>query len=518
MLKKCGLDKKPPGTKLHGKGSVSDCDDTKGRTRSDSTAESVPDTSDAEGSAPPTFSTATTPRTPTIRNDPLPNSSFPQLFQYSILNVETLSGPSEGKCGGFGSPIFQTPCTPSSIDSGISIRTHATILSPNESKSKKPSFAISAPQPPLPPGPEESAPPLPLQDIEAPPPLPPLPPTQGEELETGGIENISSDEDKPLSPVFATPPPPSSSPRSSSTAVNTDCTFDPSLGLKTLLADKSKASVAVAAPLATKYVASSSPRPAYELEVEEISGDESPVMVYFEPLKVESISDDDAGGEGGAGAIVGGGDDMEISDNENEDNVIEVNVETGGNFIPTAGPMMGPHPMHLPPHPPAFLPGFFPPMPPPPMGGFPPFHHHHFSPHHMMPPPGPTQSPPPLPERQRNRSRRYYDSPPGPFIKDHQVSRPPNGYIGSRWHSSRSYSKSKVLRNFPIPKDKTEAISQDVLFKAMEQLRLILLNDVHKKIVESSAYPVLDLYWEKREKEVREECREREMGGGGCKH
>ena len=36
----------------------------------------------------------------------------------------------------------------------------------------------------------------------------------------------------------------------------------------------------------------------------------------------------------------------------------------------------------------------------------------------------------------------------------------------------------------------------------MEQLRLILLNDVHKKIVENSAYPVLDSHWEKREKEV----------------
>lgn len=61
-----------------------------------------------------------------------------------------------------------------------------------------------------------------------------------------------------------------------------------------------------------------------------------------------------------------------------------------------------------------------------------------------------------------------------------------------------------MLRNFSSPKNKTESISQDVLFKAMEQLRLILLNDVHKKIVESSAYPVLDAHWEKREKEKRE--------------
>ena len=59
-----------------------------------------------------------------------------------------------------------------------------------------------------------------------------------------------------------------------------------------------------------------------------------------------------------------------------------------------------------------------------------------------------------------------------------------------------------MLKGFSPPKNKRESISQDVLCKAMEQLRLILLNDVHKKIVENSAYPVLDSHWEKREKEV----------------
>lgn len=58
------------------------------------------------------------------------------------------------------------------------------------------------------------------------------------------------------------------------------------------------------------------------------------------------------------------------------------------------------------------------------------------------------------------------------------------------------------MKNFSSPKSKVESISQDVLFKAMEQLRLILLNDVHKKIVESSSYPVLDSHWEKREEKV----------------
>ena len=59
-----------------------------------------------------------------------------------------------------------------------------------------------------------------------------------------------------------------------------------------------------------------------------------------------------------------------------------------------------------------------------------------------------------------------------------------------------------MLKGFSSPKNKRESIGQDVLYKAMEQLRLILLNDVHKKIVENSAYPVLDSHWEKREKEV----------------
>lgn len=247
-------------------------------------------------------------------------------------------------------------------------------------------------------------------------------------------------------------------------------------------------------------MASSSPRPAYELEVEEISGDESPVMVYFEPLKVESISDDDGD------AMVMGGDDMEISDNENDqDDVIELNVETARVF--PAESMLRPHPHPHMPHP-SFHPGlpFFSPHGHPLPGTFP-LHppHPNFPPHLILP----SHSPPPAhrPGRRRggDSSRRPYESPPHPFTKDRKEPLPPrNGYIrsGSRFPPSRSFSKSKVLRNFPSPRNRTESISQDVLFKAMEQLRLILLNDVHKKIVESSSYPVLDAHWEKREKEV----------------
>ena len=481
--------------KTGGKGSVSDTEDI-ARGRSESITESTADGNETDADTAQTIvSTATTPITPTVKSDPLPNTNFPHLFQYSILNVES-PGPSDGVGGGvFGSPVFPAPCTPSSVDSGISIRTHNTLLSPNEAKFKKlPLSTFSTTLPPLPP--EESAPPLPPQEVEAPPPLPPHPPAVGEEEAepAGGIENISSDEEKPESPVCATTSP------SRNHLVNSDHTFDPSLGLKTLLTTMGEGAKSSNVP----YAASASPRPAYELEVEEISGDESPVMVYFEPLKVESISDDE-NNEGVAGGVsTGGGDDMEIdSDNENEqNNLIEVNVETA-RYFPTVEPMMGPHPHHMPPHPPFHHPNFYPhPLPPPHPGAFPPMH-----PHFMMFPP--SHSPPPQHGgRRRGSPRRHYDSPPGPFIKDHQVPRPPNGYIGSvsRFPPSRSFSKSKVLRNFSSPKNRTEIISQDVLFKAMEQLRLILLNDVHKKIVESSAYPVLDSHWEKRENEV---------GGGG---
>jgi hypothetical protein len=107
----------------------------------------------------------------------------------------------------------------------------------------------------------------------------------------------------------------------------------------------------------------------------------------------------------------------------------------------------------------------------------------------------------PPPPHEPVRPHPFHNSPPPHFINDIHPSRLPNGYIG-RHPPSRSFSKSKMLKGFSPPKNKRESISQDVLCKAMEQLRLILLNDVHKKIVENSAYPVLDSHWEKREKGV----------------
>ena len=614
MLKKCGLDKPRPRQPSKDSAAESEDGSHHNRPRTDSITEAV---SESEGDTTQTATTsmASTPHTPPTlppRKTSTSSSSSCDLFAppvihypFSSLNLICFAlsrTPSES------SPGIHTP---SSIDSGISLRRSSSSLrSPTVDLSKlKKSWSSSQPLPPLPP-PEENAPPLPPPPQDSampPPPLPPLPPAPSEDGPRGGggisndygIENISSDEDEPgvaklplpqmrngkisfsikpksvISPVSSSP---SSSPQVSGTgkAMNgsTLNAFDPSLGLQNLLAKARSLSLSLnssSSPLSSgtapsntavtssltksstsskatltnsttattsnrnpsakssPYVGSSSPRPlssTYELEVEEISGDESPVMVCFEPLKVETISDDD---------MDLGDEDMEMcSDDENaQDNVIEVNVKTSSSqnniLPPTSGPMIGPHMPHppLPPlpqdmrpnsglHPPPLPPpiGYFPPPPPPGTTPFPPppppphlpplpptnrADFEFVSPPHPARPPHMMLHPPPPHEPMRPHS--YHNSPPPHFINDIPLSRLPNGYIG-RHPPSRSFSKSKMLKGFSPPKNKRESISQDVLCKAMEQLRLILLNDVHKKIVENSAYPVLDSHWEKREKEV----------------
>lgn len=556
VLKKCGLDKKPTsvtasklyhtaggreGLSVEGGGSISDSDDV--RTRSSSVAESTCELSESDiDGAPPSVTTPLTPTT--FKADPFTKPSEGSgggggslLYPFSSLHLMTESPSATDTGAGFSSPMSFSLHTPGSIDSGISIKTHSTaISSPSDPRTARrascnlsSSSAFSSSFPPLPP--EESAPPLPPspRDDDTPPPLPPpLPPGPVDDVckdGGGGIENISSDEEglKKEGPI--TPPIPVSPPSLYMSSTASTSKFNPSLGLQTLLANRTPKGRERPKSSMAPYMASASPRPAYELEVEEISGDESPVMVYFEPLKVESISDDDGA------AAEGGGADMDISDNENDqDDVIELNVETAPRIFPPVnmgvGPMLGPHlPFHMPPHL-SFIPGplsnYFPPhgphLPPPPPHlppGYSIHPPHSFSPHMpMFPPthmgvqkqhsPGGQQHSPASHGRKRDGTRRNYDPPSRHFIKDHHVDRHPNGYIGSvsRFLPSRSLSRSKVLRNFSSPKSQTEKISQDVLFKAFEQLRLILHNDVNKKIVESSAYPVLEEHWEKREKEV----------------
>ena len=435
----------------------SDSEDS--RTRHDSMSESNFSESEQES----TTTQATTPLTPTVRKDSDPftfPSASTKLYPFSSLHM--LSSLTTTPTESTSSPRTQftspsgIPCTPSSIDSGISLKTHSTILSPDGGRKKTyqhfslPPIPPSTPPPPLPP--EEQAPPLPPQDS---PPNPPLPPVTG----GGGgvIENISSDEDecdtnKPPSPVTK-----------KDTFGNLH-TFDPSLGLKTLLARQVGSGDT---PKSSPSMLNSN----YELEVEEISGDESPVMVFFEPLQVESVSDDDN---------IAGGDDMDVCSDDESSNVIEVNVRASTQVFPSESMLPPPPPaMMYSPHGPFFLP-----PPPPPHFMLPSSRRHH--PHINLPGP-------------------LFDSPHPhhPFLDD-RLPHLPNGYMPRPrdFRPSRSMSKSKVLRSLPSPKSRKEGISKDVLFKALEQLRMIVLNDVQKKIVESSAYPVLDSHWDKRQQEV----------------
>ncbi len=432
---------------------ASDSDDT--RTRNDSISESIISEPEIDSTMQ-----ALTPLTPTVvkkDSDPfaVPSSVATKLYPFSSLHMLSASTtPTEVTSSPRTHLNSPFPMTPSSIDSGISLKTHSTILSPDGRRKHSQTFSLprmpNTPPPPLPP--EEQAPPLPPQDSTAPPPLPPLPPATGG---SGTIENISSDEEdnkiEALSPV---------SEIIQKDAFGNPHTFDPSLGLKSLLARKMDGSNISQSP-------SGGLTSNYEIEVEEISGDESPVMVYFEPLEVETISDDE---------IEGGGDDMEVCSDDESSNVIEVNVKAS--IFPAQEPLLPPPRMMFPP--PAFFLDPFPPhlpfLPPP-------SHRHH--PHiPLLGPPFRSQPP------------------PRPFLDDHTPLA--NGYSRRRTNfaPSRLLSKAKLFRSLPSPRNKKDGISQDVLFKALEQLRMIVLNDVQKKIVESSAYPVLDSHWEKRQKEV----------------
>ncbi len=543
VLKKCGLDAKAKQGK-EGEGSkdsgLVSSDTEEGRTRNNSVTESGHELSESESEPPPS---ATTPLTPTSRkgSDSFLAPSATKLYPFSSLHIlspamstEPSSSPSQGCSPGL--------MTPSSIDSGISLRTNS-LQSPGDLTKTK--ALRPAPLPPLPP--EESAPPLPPQEKEHEAPPPPLPPTPT--TDQGGIENISSDEDEAssngannfkqgkgsikeidlLSPVSVSPPsspklPPSSmatnlAPFSSGSAQATSratfpisSQFDPSLGLQSLLLGNqtppSSSQYVAVSPTANPLPLAGAASTTYELEVEEISGDESPVMVFnFDALEVESVSDE------------GAGDDMEVCSDDDiaEDTLIEVNVRAVGG---PSGPEMYPsvtvplpamlglssdprvHPppsfppggpcVHLPPPP-----NFFPPPPrPPPHGHFPP------------PLPHPPPCPPP-----------FIPGPPHPHppaiiqppfdipLHTNYPPRMPNGFVDypspPRFNTGLRGVGNFKQRSLSLPKSMRETVSREVLDKAVKQLRIILLNDVQKKLVEAYAFCALDNFWEKRDKEVR---------------
>ena len=179
---------------------------------------------------------------------------------------------------------------------------------------------------------------------------------------------------------------------------------------------------------------------------------------------------------------------MEVC-SEDEDNVIELNVVPASRKPVPLPPMLPSHPPPpLPPPPPGFPPPpFFPQQPPP-----------HRGPTQFLHQP-PLFPPPPRPPHPPNVIPPGFKSPPHPpFLH------PPNGFMDSFAPATRllpsSRSAGKIKRDLvPPPRDKKEGIGRDVMYKALEQLRMILINDVQKKLVERYAYRVLENFWEKSE-------------------
>lgn len=307
VLKKCGLDRRPL------KSASSDADE--GPARSNSITESSYEMSESDTE----FSLAT-PATPTGRkqNDSFLAPSATKLYPFSSLHL--LSGSTTPSTSVTDSPSLLSPTftahTPSSLDSGIASLRHgsgSTLSQGDNSKfranptklqtprSNRPPPVPATPPPPLPPN-DISAPPLPPLEQDAPPPLPPhspCPPDSG-----GGIENISSDEEtapvirdprrasltKPtvdvLSPISISPPfsPKLRGPNHAKSNSSFQRFADPSLGLQTLLAGKGTIVSSVKNEAPPTFTLPVTPSPmTYEPEVEDISGDESPVMVYNTP-------------------------------------------------------------------------------------------------------------------------------------------------------------------------------------------------------------------------------------------
>ena len=342
--------------------------------------------------------------------------------------------------------------TPSSIDSGVCLKPFDPFLSLRSSLGKLTNSR----------GPH-SAPPLPPDESKV--PLPPPPPTKIDE----GIENISSDEeiiDSPLPGAGTIPAKTLSSNHAPTTPDHTP--LDPRLNKnmwKPIGEEEGNADK-------------------YEMDFEEISGDESPVMMYNVQLEVEEISSDEGEGLPNKGAELPvnegagqtGSEDMEISDEDvSHENLIELNVQ------PTAGSKYHFPPNNTPLTPPMILP---PPIPPVPM--YPP----------PIPPPG------------------YYPKPPYPpsdiFPPQPPISTPTiNGYRETPSYKSPYFEKNRFSPRkqwrVPTANNHKERCGQNVLYRVLEQLGNILFRDYERKVIGLAAYPVLDRFWEKRERERREE-------------
>lgn len=478
-------------------------------------------------------------------SDGSPTSAGQKLYPLSVLNINA----------GSVTPLYDTPSsmtntsvppTPSSLDSGLSL----TMLKDNEVVDKpKQLFSHSTLScPPVPvkkivtsPLPVKNSnitfavavkvdPPLPAFEDKA-PPLPSAPPNdiddisispisvEGEVLDSGGNnkgESLTSVD--MVSPVSTSPVDSLLEYDATMTAEESKkhttpfpTQFDPTLGLQGLL--HSAVSTTTATP-AVDLMPVSPPEyndpaitvvspPPTGLEVEEISGDESPEMVYMYPsdrtnsqtesgtaketykVKVEQLSSDD----------------MEMASDE-ENTVIEVNPAsaTKSQLSPVlpANHMLPYMDYHLP----------LPPPPPPPLSQPP---NEMFPPHPAaMPPPLPFKPPPPP----------YFDPNVPPFhpLPHHHHHHVDHHHVGPKLPPFHPYDGGPYqppMYHHPPPKgslrrssglggkELLEDIKREVMMVVCQQLREVLLRDMRKKLVETSAFASLDSFWERREKIVR---------------
>ena len=473
----------------------------------------------------------------TAISDGSPTSAGNKLYPLSVLNINA----------GSVTPLYDTPLsitntssvppTPSSLDSGVALTmppkqdnmvvvdkpkhlfSHSTLSCPPVPAVDKPTVAS-----PPPVNNDIAAvkvnPPLPATE-EMPPPLPSGPPNdidnisispismEGEAPEGNGGMGESHTAVDMVSPVSTSPV--DSLAEYDATLRTEDSKipatlfptqFDPTLGLKGLLHSTTPVVdlMPVSPPEYNDPAITVVSPPTISLEVEEISGDESPEMVYMYSsdrtnkteakesykVNVEELSSDD----------------MEMASDE-ENTVIEVNPTSIAKQhspplptnhmmpymecqMPPPLPPPMPHPpnqMFPPHHPVAGMPPPLPFKPPPPPyfdpTAVPPFHHHpapqpHHHHHHMGPKPPPPFHP--------------YDG-GSPY-------RPPMYHHPPGKHSMK---RSSGLGG----KEFIEEMKREVMVVVCQQLRDVLLRDMRKNLVETSAFASLDSFWERREKMVR---------------
>ena len=242
-------------------------------------------------------------------------------------------------------------------------------------------------------------------------------------------------------------------------------TFDASVSLEVIMALKQSSA------------ANKPPTPnTYTMELEEISGDESPELF---------VADSKAEGGDENGVMTVAGDDMEMSDEDsNGGNVVESGkIEVGGppvGLIPTTPPGYPPPLMNIP-VPPA---GFGPTTPP-----FPP----------LLPPHAVASlgiPPPPLPVP----GFPFPQGVPPPLLGS---SYPP--YLPPPLHLPQPplLEESLKMPSSHVDKKQSDTLKREVLKEAMTQMTEVLMRDLQRKYIDTIGRTITDKHWELQQQQMK---------------